>query len=75
MGGPLKPDFGLSGSSDGALVCALFFLPITKRGCPILALFARVGSDAADAFRLIPRLLGRSLYPLPPPLGLLESKT
>ena len=27
---------------------------ITERGCPILAFFARVGGDAADAFRCEP---------------------
>jgi hypothetical protein len=28
-------------------------LPITKRGCPILAFFARVGGDAADRITLV----------------------
>src|SRR5260370_13431817 len=39
---------------------ALSSFPITKRGCPILAFFARVGRDAADSIMLVmPRGLHR----------------
>ncbi len=34
------------------LLHALSSFPITKRGCPILAFFARVGRDAADSIML-----------------------
>src|ERR1700681_2349527 len=42
------------------LAHSLFSFPISERGCPILAFFARVGHDAADSIMLVmPRGLHR----------------
>ena len=46
---PNNYGFRAGGPAFTTLCC---FLPITKRGCPILALFARVGCDAADSIML-----------------------
>ncbi len=48
----------LAGGPPLSTRCSSF--PITKRGCPILALFARVGGDAADSLMVVmPRGLHR----------------
>src|SRR5260370_11841407 len=47
---------------------ALSSFPITQRGCPILAFFARVGRDAADSIMLVmPRGLHRYCVARPLP--------
>jgi hypothetical protein len=48
---PLPLSFPRGLAHPSPTLCSSF--PITKRGCPILAFFARVGRDAADRITLV----------------------